>query len=187
MKNLIIIGPTRSGKSTLAEMVRKKYGFSKIGLDELVGAFKASFPKLGIGGWIPGSEERLAPFIFEWFKRLSTYSRYNSKYVMEGVHMDTQTAFDKIDHNNTRIVVLGYPNISPQEMLAAVRKNDEAKDWSAETSDKDLLWELRDYGTEKSKKLQKQCEKLGIKFIDTGSDRVRKLEEFVNDLEAFLK
>ncbi|MCL2737246.1 MAG: hypothetical protein FWE17_00065 [Alphaproteobacteria bacterium] len=187
MKNLIIIGPTRSGKSTLAEMVRKRYGFSKIELDSLVDAFKKVFPGLGIGGWIPGSEERLAPFIFHWFETLAKYSGGDGKYVMEGVHMYIQTAFDKIDHNNTKIIVLGYPNALPDEMLAAVRKNDKSKDWSAKASDEDLLWELRDHGTEKSKRFQAQCKKLGIRFIDTGTDRMRKLQEFVDDLEEFLK
>jgi hypothetical protein len=35
---------------------------------------------------------------------------------------------------------------------------------------------------EQSKKYQAECAELGIKFIDTGVDRKRKLEEFVQVL-----
>ena len=186
MKSLIIIGPTRSGKTTLAEMICEKYRFSKIELDQLVLTFQEVFPDCGIGNWVENSEERLAPFIFGWINRLAKKTYRPTRYVMEGCQMDLQTAFDSIDHENVKIVVLGYPGLSPEEALAGIRKNDKYYDWSLKESDERMLWELREYGIEKSKCLLSQCETLGIKFIDVGRNRAKKLEEFVKNLETFL-
>jgi len=48
MKNIIIAGPPRAGKSTLARKINKELGHSIINLDGFVWAFKKAFPQLGI-------------------------------------------------------------------------------------------------------------------------------------------
>ena len=47
MKNIIIIGPSRTGKSTLASLVCKKYNLSYISGDSIRNAFIKIYPELG--------------------------------------------------------------------------------------------------------------------------------------------
>jgi len=186
MKNLVILGPTRSGKTTLAEMVCRRHGFSRIDIDPMLSTFKRVFPDLGIGSWVEGSQERFAPFIFDWFNRIAAQDYRSTRYVLEGCQLDLGTAFNAIDHENTKIVALGYPGALPEELLAVIRKYDKPHDWSVKASDTRLVWELREYGVKKSRALLEQCAALGVKFIDTGSDREGALRAFMDEIEEFL-
>lgn len=49
MKNIIIIGRPRSGKSTLADIISEKYNYQIIRTDCVRAAFKDVFPELNIG------------------------------------------------------------------------------------------------------------------------------------------
>ena len=48
MKNIIIGGTVRSGKTTLANVLRERFGYSKVESDTIVNAFDKVFPELGI-------------------------------------------------------------------------------------------------------------------------------------------
>ena len=187
MKSLIIIGVTRSGKTTLAEMICQKYHFSLIQLDYLIRAFKYNLPECGIGSWIPGGTERLAPFLYFWINSLAK-PRRPMRYVVEGCEMDVETAHKSINHDHIKIVALGYPNQTPKGMLAEIRKHDTENDWSSKQNDERMLWELDEYGVQRSQEILERCKELGITFIDTGADdRGKKLQTFVNNLETFLE
>ena len=48
MKNIIIGGTVRAGKTTLANMIRNKFLYSKVESDTIVNAFDKVFPEFGI-------------------------------------------------------------------------------------------------------------------------------------------
>ena len=48
MKNIIILGAARAGKSTLAQMLHKDYNYSIVSIDAFVSALQDAFPELGI-------------------------------------------------------------------------------------------------------------------------------------------
>jgi adenylate kinase family enzyme len=66
MKNIIIGGTVRSGKTTLANLLRDKYNFSKVESDTIVNAFDKVFPEFGITHKNPDlTKEKYQPFLFE--------------------------------------------------------------------------------------------------------------------------
>lgn len=66
MKNIIIGGTVRAGKSTLANMIRAKYKYSLCESDTIVNAFQKTFPELGIVHNNPElAREKYQPFLFE--------------------------------------------------------------------------------------------------------------------------
>ena len=71
-KNILIIGPGRAGKTTLAKMIHKKYGYSVIRIDDIVTAMEA-FPSLGISwdGDAAKIATQMAPFLRIYLKELS--------------------------------------------------------------------------------------------------------------------
>ena len=66
MRNIIIGGTVRAGKSTLANMLRKKFNYSLMESDSIVNAFQKTFPELGIVHNEPEeAREKNKPFLFE--------------------------------------------------------------------------------------------------------------------------
>ncbi|MDR0449450.1 MAG: hypothetical protein LBG89_03270 [Rickettsiales bacterium] len=190
MKNLMIIGPVRCGKTTLANMLCEKFRFNYVSQDALVTTFQNIAPQLEIKDrWDYPTHnnkhrETLAPFMFEYMKRLvDKYEHGTAKHLwlVEGAHIGVRTAHKLIDHKNWDIVVLGYPNLDAENALRAVRENDTEHDWTRDESDEDLLKYLAE-GAEQSAQYRLAAAELGLTFIDTGSDRKRKLQEFLQNL-----
>ena len=66
MKNIIVGGTVRSGKTTLANLISAKFGYSKVKSDTIVNAFDKAFPSLEIthrNAML--TREKYEPFLFE--------------------------------------------------------------------------------------------------------------------------
>ena len=65
MKNILIVGPSRSGKSTLAKRIHEELGFFVLSTDKLVAVFQNAYPQLDIRlNWDRDkTTENLAPFL----------------------------------------------------------------------------------------------------------------------------
>ncbi len=48
MKNIIIAGPSRAGKSTLARKINEELNYYVISVDKLVAVFQGVYPQLNI-------------------------------------------------------------------------------------------------------------------------------------------
>ena len=105
MKNIIIAGPGRSGKSTLARMISEDLGYYIINSDKLVSVFQNAYPDLNIRlNWDRDkTTENLAPFLGHFLgtfssedgKGLLKYSQgacSNNGFILEGAYFE----FDKI-------------------------------------------------------------------------------------------
>ncbi len=47
-KHIIIAGVPRAGKSTMSQMISKKYGYQHISMDSIIAGFERNFPETGI-------------------------------------------------------------------------------------------------------------------------------------------
>ena len=66
MKNIVIGGTVRAGKTTLANLIREKMGYSKVESDTIVNAFDKVFPQFGITHKNAElAREKYEPFLFE--------------------------------------------------------------------------------------------------------------------------
>lgn len=66
MKNIIIGGTVRAGKTTLANLLRQEFGYSKVESDTIVNAFDKVFPQFDITHKNPElTREKYVPFLFE--------------------------------------------------------------------------------------------------------------------------
>ena len=90
-KNIIILGASRSGKTTLARKLSKEYGYNLISLDDIICAFE-NIPECGIkhDGDDIEVARNFAPFLIRYLKELSEGTNYYNgiKYVIEGTHID---------------------------------------------------------------------------------------------------
>ena len=178
MKNILILGVARSGKTTLSNMIAKRYGFSIIDIDAFIGAFKENYPNMGFD-YHSKSNHLIAPFVASYVNA-TTYNHPNTNFVIEGYHIKLADAV-KLFGNKLEIIVLGYPQLTGEQVLANVRKYEGKFDYTRAIPDEDLL-QIVTRHVEYSKNFEKECKQLGLPFYDTSFDRENVLK---NILEKF--
>lgn len=176
MKNIIILGAARAGKTTLAQMIHKKYNYSIISIDSFVSALHDNFPSLGIAH--SNTEEKfklLPPFVFSYMKKI-TNEYPNEKFILEGWHVYPNEISKLFYNKDVKIICLGYTKISCEEFFRMIRKSEKENSYTKKMTDEKIK-ELISNHIEYSKILKKQCEKNNIKFYDTSFERDNVLKE----------
>ncbi|MCL2722313.1 MAG: ATP-binding protein, partial [Treponema sp.] len=96
MKNIVILGPSRAGKTTLTKKLNEVLNYSVVCFDSIIYAFEQSFPQLGIcsGDGAENTAVNLADFLIHYFNVLSHSSKEKNgvKFAAEGGYFD----FEKI-------------------------------------------------------------------------------------------
>ena len=127
-KNILIIGPARSGKTTLAKMLVKEYGYSLISIDNLVSGFEA-FDNLNIhhdDNEIK-TAKNIAPFLIKYLTELSEGNAFYDgvKYVIEGTHIDFEMLLPFLKENKKyKVIGLTYNDITPDILYQNMKKYD---------------------------------------------------------------
>ncbi len=179
MKNLIIFGTARSGKTTLASMISKQMGYNIISVDSIISAFSKTYPEHGFKH--DGDHNyKITPFVMAYLDSIS-YNHEYSNFVIEGWHMRLEDIVKSINPKDTEVIVLGYPQLSGQEVLNNVRKYEGKFDYTRAMTDEQILKVVNRHA-EISKDLQKECQKLGITFVDTSYDRPKVLDNLLKSL-----
>ena len=185
MKNIIIGGTVRAGKTTLANLIYKKFKCSKVESDTIVNAFDKVFPELGITHKKASlAREKYEPFLFEVLNGFCRDLKYCSNItVFPGSQFlpENLSRYEKLD--KFVVIFLGVNAESPEELLKVIRKNDTENDW---THKKDDEWMLRFCKNiiDESNILQKECEKYGFYYFNTFYDREKVLDEILELVEA---
>ena len=95
-KNVLILGPSRAGKTTLTKKLNETLNYSIVCFDNLIHAFEESFPQLGICHGVGGDKTaaNIAEFLTHYLRVLSHRSDFRNgvKFAAEGGYFD----FEKI-------------------------------------------------------------------------------------------
>ena len=184
-KNILIIGTGRVGKTSLAKMIAKKYGYSVISIDDIVTAMKA-FPDLHIA-WDGDHDKiaaQMAPFLSVYLKELSEGNKFydGCKTVIEGTDIDFERLMPNVDRRKYLLIGLTYNGVSAEALFRSVRKYDTEDDWTYYLSDE----ELQAYCThfvEKNRFFDAKFKEYHIPSYDTSTDREAVLSDIVAHLE----
>lgn len=180
-KNIIILGAARSGKSTLSQMIHKKYNYSIISIDSFVSALRDGFPSLGITHSNTENKFKLlSPFVYSYMKKITNeYPDIN--FILEGWHVYPNEILKLFKDTNVKIVCLGYTNISCEEAFKLIRENEKENSYTKKMTDEKVKQLIINH-IEYSKILEKQCNENNIKFYDTSFNREKVLEEVMTYL-----
>lgn len=185
-KNILIIGPSRSGKTTLSRKINKELGYSIINLDDIICSFEASFPELGIMHDYNDIKvaSRFAPFLNRYLKEISEGSNFynGSKYVIEGVSIDFEKVIPLIDREKYLIIGLTYNENTSEKLYNDVKKNDTEDDWTYYCSDEELKGNT-EYFIKSNKYFNDKFIEYKIDTYDVSKDR----EEILNLIVAIIK
>lgn len=201
MKNIIIAGPSRSGKSTLARLLNEKYGYYVISIDKLVAVFGNAYPELDIRlNWNRDkTTENIAPFLAHYLgmfessdgKGQLSYSHVEvpgNKFVLEGAYYD----FDKISEilrsygiedmsESFYLIGLVQRKKSAEDLYSDFRKYDTEKDWTYSLSDEELKAVAED-AVEFNAEMYEKLTKHGFTIYDTSEDREKIFEEILGGI-----
>ncbi len=187
MKNIIIIGRPRAGKSTLADMICNKYNYQVIRTDCIRNAFKEVFPELNIRPGTAINDIRFQKYVKKFLSMNIYQSRGAYGFVLEGCEITPEMCKNLYGNNNENLIyALGRCNETVEEMTEALLKYDTEYDWTFKKSKEELL-EYSEKQIIKSKELKEECQKYNVKFYDTSFDRKKVLNEVMKDIEENIK
>ncbi len=168
MKNILIIGVSRSGKTTLAKKLKKDSNYNYIPLDYFTSSLKRNFPSTNIKSNVVIDRESSKNLALFLSRVIEIIDYTNEKYIIDSAHLYLEDIIKYIDTNKWDIYCLGYPNITKEEKFREIRKYDSNKDWTYKKSDEELL-DILDKLINISKELELESKKYNIKFIDTSN------------------
>ncbi|MBP5492338.1 MAG: hypothetical protein J6Y08_05790 [Clostridiales bacterium] len=198
MKNIIIVGASRSGKSTLARRINKELNCFVISIDKLVAVFQNAYPELNIRlNWDRDkTTENIAPFLGHFLAMFSSsdgrglleYSHgvvENNRFVLEGAYYD----FAKIEEalkdygienlkDRFHLIGLVQRKKTAEDFFRDFRKYDTESDWTFNLNDD----ELRAVAEDAVSFNQSMYEKLtshGFDVYDTSENRDAILDEIL--------
>ena len=153
-KNILIIGPSRVGKTSLAKLLNKNQGYSIISIDDIVSGLEA-YPELHIhhDGDALDTAKRLAPFL--------NNDKYRKKY---------------------EIIGLTFNDITDEELYNNIKKSDTEDDWTY-WCDVEELKRNASYFIKKNLYFKEKFKEYNIKTFDTSENREKELKKALKYIE----
>ncbi|MCL1786929.1 MAG: hypothetical protein FWG38_02980 [Defluviitaleaceae bacterium] len=202
MKNIIIAGSARAGKSTLARKINAELGHFVIGLDKLVATFQEAYPQLNIRlNWNrQKTTANLAPFLGHFLgmfaspsgRGLLPYSHgvvEGNRFVLEGAYFDCEKILPMLNMygmktlaENFALIGLVQNQKTVDDFVSDFKQYDTEDDWTYGFSDEDLREIAKDqlaFGRQMSNELAKH----GFTIYDTSAARGQVLDQIVADIK----
>jgi len=203
LKNIIIAGTSRCGKSTLARKINEELNYFAIALDKLVATFQEAYPPLDIRlAWDRDkTTANLAPFLGHFLGMFSSadgrgllpYSHgavNNNKFALEGGYFD----FEKITSilktygieelkDNFLLIGLVQTKKSITELVTDFKKYDTKDDWTYGFGDDDLK-EIAEDVAEDSRYMVDYLKEYGFTVYDTSVKREQVFAQIVDYIKG---
>lgn len=189
MKNIILLGAPRSGKTTFAKMVMNTFpNYNLIQQDIIDSAQMGTSKKQDQEKNKDSSIGRIVYdphfcriFIQKMFKYSVEYEP-SLNFIVDAREIELKE-MSKYDKNDPIIIVFGYPNITKEEKLKKILTHDTKNDWTYIEPSWRLLEYLEVY-IEDSKEYEAECKNSNIKFVDTSFHREQVLDELLEWLKS---
>ena len=163
MKNMIIAGVPRSGKSTVAHLLSKRYGYQHISMDSIIAGFEKCFPETGVNTYQGLSSletlriisGKMAPFVRAMLDS-GAYGRSGPCMALDMYQLLPEDYDRYIRGADCDIAYFITSDVTPEERFLIQKKYDTEKDYSFYKSDEELR-EGAAYIVEQSILIKEQC------------------------------
>lgn len=167
MKNIIIAGSSRSGKSTLAKRIARNLQMSYLPMDSIVSTLETLYPQVGIAHRDDNRDMsgQIARFLQEWIQHLA-YEEI--PYVLD-LYQVYPADLKTLDPTGSHAVAyLGYASLSPEEKLPDIRQYARPIDWTNQVDDQEMT-RILDLFIQEGRRMRQQCVEENIAYFDTGA------------------
>ena len=207
MKNIIIAGPGRAGKTTLARKINEELNYFVISVDKLIATFQGAYPQLNIKlAWNRRkTTDNLAPFLGHFLGAFSSshgvayelnlrvHAVKGNRFVLEGGHFNFEKILPilkmyEIEELKDNFILIGLVQNKKtvDEFFNDFRKYDTEDDWTYGFDDD----ELREYASQdaipSSRSMTDHLVKYGFTIYDTSTEREQVFDKIVEDIKAKL-
>lgn len=185
--NIIISGVPRAGKSTVAHLLSKQFGYNHISMDSIIAGFERCFPDTGVNTYQGLSSMdtlrvisgKMAPFVRAMLDS-GEYDENDPGMALDMYQLLPEDYEKYIRGANCEIVYLITSDVTPEERFAIQKKYDTEKDYTFYKSDEELR-EGAQYLVEQSLLMKKQCEIYGLPYYETARNREQAIAQFLKD------
>lgn len=155
---IVVGGPCRVGKSTLAGLLRDALGCSPVPTDALVWMLQKGAPQLGVRhGTDLDKGERLFPFLTPF---VEAYTAAGQTLLLEGDAIGARHVSALAGSIPTRACFLGHVGVQPSDLI-------HDGGWAARHGPERLRSLARFIG-EASQRVREECRELGWPYFDVG-------------------
>lgn len=181
MKNIYIVGVPRSGKSTLAKLIKEKYPiYNQFSFEAIRNGFIKSQPELKMENRNSDARKNILP------KHIIEFVHWNNKILnspslIEGDFCNIEELYNLIDENDY-IICLGLGLRKLDYIIKGIKDNDKIDDYTFNWSDEQILNHFYDM-EEKDKFNFDFCMKKNIKYYDTYLNRNDVFKNIIEDLK----
>jgi len=181
MKNIIIIGPSRVGKSTLASILCEKYNLNYVSGDSIRNAFIDIYPELGYTVKNTVNRKDFCKFINFITNENNIHLKRDVYYVIDSADISIKNA--KEIFKNSLIIGIGCKEISAEEFKNKILEHDINLDWTYGYSEKELL-SISKETIDNSVNLYNECVLNNICYFDTSINRYETYDEIYKYIES---
>lgn len=192
MKNILIMGIGRAGKTTLSKMIKEKYtNYNLIHSDSLKWAMiraedKEEYFRKNVDKQKEFERgEYFQKTLLGLFNSLIGKDTNHYGQVLESGQLHPKIVSEMIDFESTIVICLGLGNYTAEEMLNQCLKYDTEESWTYGLS-KEYLLEHAKTWYESNEMLKIECPKYGIKYIDTSKERKKVLNEILEKIDKLI-
>lgn len=207
MKNIIIAGSGRAGKTTLARKINEELNYFVISVDKLIATFQGAYPQLNIKlAWNRRkTTDNLAPFLGHFLGAFSSshgvayelnlraHAVKGNRFVLEGGHFNFEKILPILKmyeieelKDNFLLIGLVQNKKTADEFFNDFRKYDTEDDWTYGFDDD----ELREYASQdaipSSRSMTDHLVKYGFTIYDTSTEREQVFDKIVEDIKSKL-
>ncbi|MCH5166521.1 MAG: hypothetical protein J1F35_01385 [Erysipelotrichales bacterium] len=189
MKNILIMGIGRAGKTTLSKILKDKYNsYNLIHSDSLKWAMirakdQEEYYRENVDEQKEFEHsEYFQRTLLEFMNSLVRKDEKNYGYILESGQLHPKIVNEMIDFNNTIVVCLGLGDLSIEEMVELCLEHDTEQDWTYGLSREYLMKHANDWYNA-NEMLKRECAKNGINYYDTSKNRHACLESILKDIE----
>ena len=191
--NIIIAGVPRAGKSTISQLLSKRFGFQHISMDTIIAGFEKCFPETGVNTYCGLSSldtlklisGKMAPFVRAMIDS-KKYDESEPGMVFDMYQLLPQDYEKYLRGANCEIFYFITSDVTPVERFEIQKKYDSSKDYSFYKSDEELL-EGAEYIVEQSLIIKEECQKFGLPFYETARRREKLFDDFLQMIEEKIK
>ena len=207
MKNIIIAGWGRAGKTTLARKINEELNYFVISVDKLVATFQGAYPQLNIKlNWNRRkTTDNLAPFLGHFLGAFSSshgvayelnlraHAVKGNRFVLEGGYFNFEKILPilkmyEIEELKDKFFLIGLVQNkkTADEFVNDFKKYDTEDDWTYGFDDD----ELREYASQdaipSSRSMTDHLVKYGFTIYDTSTEREQVFDKIVEDIKSKL-
>jgi len=193
MKNILIMGIGRAGKTTLSKMIKDKYnGYNLIHSDSLKWAMiraedKEQYYRQNVDMQKEFEHgEYFQKTLLEFFNSQIRKDTKQYGCILESGQLHPKYVKQMIDFNHTVVLCLGLGNLTRDEMVDLCIEHDTEESWTYGLTREYLTKHAEDWYS-CNEMLKEECPKYGIRYIDTSKNRVEILNNILNELENKLR